>query len=227
MRLVTFTADSYEAREPRVGVLTGEEVVSFNSADCDPEGLSKNTGDAIGNISRALPSIFAEQKKPNPLFTLWRYPLESVRLKAPLLHPRAIRDFIAFEQHIRTLRNRRGQEVPEAWYKMPLHYRGDHNTVYGMDDIIPWPKYCKERFDFELELACVIGKQGINIPVKQAHEYIAGYMIMNDWSCRDIQQDEMQNRARPSGRILLWPKPCHILPMLSKAPTEDPRCGFM
>ncbi|MDA2935621.1 fumarylacetoacetate hydrolase family protein [Patescibacteria group bacterium AH-259-L05] len=114
-----------------------------------------------------------------------------------LLQPTAIRDFIAFEDHIKALRQKRGKRVPDVWYKMPLHYRGNHLNVSANGDVIPWPRYCKEKFDFELELACVIGKKGINISEREASQYIAGYMIMNDWSCRDIQRDEMQGGLGP------------------------------
>jgi 2-keto-4-pentenoate hydratase/2-oxohepta-3-ene-1,7-dioic acid hydratase in catechol pathway len=153
--------------------------------------------DKIKDVERSV-AHFLERQAQGDDFSHRLHSLGSSKILVPVPYPRGIRDFIAFEQHIRTLRQKRGQEVPQAWYKMPLHYRGDHLTVYGPEDEIPWPRYCRERFDFELELACVIGKRGINISVEEAYEYIAGYMIMNDWSCRDIQQDEMQGGLGPS-----------------------------
>ena len=115
----------------------------------------------------------------------------------PPLHPPSIRDFIAFEAHIKTLRKMRRKRVPRSWYKMPIHYFGRHLNVRKSGVTIPWPRYCKEKFDYELELACVIGKKGKNIPEEDAHLYIAGYTIMNDWSCRDIQRDEMEGGLGP------------------------------
>ena len=118
-------------------------------------------------------------------------------MKRPaLLKPKSIRDFIAFEAHIKAIRAKRGLEVPEVWYRMPIHYRGNHLNVHAGGDIVPWPGYT-DKFDFELELACVIGKKGINISEDDAHKYIRGYMIMNDWSCRDIQRDEMSGGLGP------------------------------
>ena len=53
-------------------------------------------------------------------------------------------------------------EIPPVWYEVPAYYKGDPDTVSGPDDVIEWPKYC-EKFDFELELAIVIGRRGKNI----------------------------------------------------------------
>src|SRR2546423_6148395 len=47
------------------------------------------------------------------------YPLDEVQLLAPVLHPPSVRDFYAFEQHVRTARALRGQEVPREWYEQP------------------------------------------------------------------------------------------------------------
>ena len=49
-----------------------------------------------------------------------------------------------------------------------------------------------DKLDFELEVAIVIGKHGVNIEAKDADEYILGYMLMNDWSARSIQIEEMK-----------------------------------
>ena len=52
--------------------------------------------------------------------------------------------------------------------------------------------------DFELEAAVVIGKKGKNIPVGKADEFIAGYTIMNDWSARTLQMEEMKMSLGPA-----------------------------
>src|SRR5438874_804826 len=58
------------------------------------------------------------------------------------------------------------------------------------------PLGCQE-LDFELEIACVIGREGKNIALEEASDYIAGYTTMNDWSARDFQ--------RKDGRLGLGP----------------------
>jgi fumarylacetoacetate (FAA) hydrolase len=55
---------------------------------------------------------------------------------------------------------------------------------------LPYPAFTR-ALDLEHEVAIVIGKDGRNIKAADAHEYIAGFMILNDWSARDIQRTEM------------------------------------
>jgi fumarylacetoacetate (FAA) hydrolase len=79
--------------------------------------------------------------------------------------------------------------IPE-WYSFPVFYFTNPRAVFPPDAEIPYPKGT-QALDFELEIAAIIGKAGINIPVEEADSYIAGYTIMNDWSARDIQAKEM------------------------------------
>ena len=125
------------------------------------------------------------------------HPLDAVRLAAPLPNPASLRDFIAFEAHIAATSKKRGQPIPPEWYKFPVYYKGNHRTIIGPDAVLDWP-LDTAKLDYELELACVIGRQGRDIPEGQAHEYIAGYTIMNDFSARDIQFQEMACRLGPA-----------------------------
>jgi 2-keto-4-pentenoate hydratase/2-oxohepta-3-ene-1,7-dioic acid hydratase in catechol pathway len=119
------------------------------------------------------------------------------RLLAPLPRANSLRDFLAFEAHVRKGYERRNQEFPDLWYRLPSYYKGNTRSLLGPGQPVQWPRFT-ERFDFELELACVIGKPGRNIPKGEAHQYIAGYMILNDWSARDIQMQEVQLRLGPA-----------------------------
>ena len=65
------------------------------------------------------------------------------------------------------------------------------------DDAVPYPS-ASEQLDYELELAAVIGREGSNIAEADALSYIAGFTIFNDWSCRDLQRDEMAARLGPA-----------------------------
>ncbi len=123
--------------------------------------------------------------------------VETVRLHAPIPRPPTLRDFYAFEDHVRTVRARRGQEIPPEWYEFPAFYYSNPAVVYGPDDDVPAPGYTK-MLDFELEVACVIGRSGKNIPEVEAESYILGYTIMNDWSARDVQAKEMRIGLGPA-----------------------------
>jgi fumarylacetoacetate (FAA) hydrolase len=116
-------------------------------------------------------------------------PLDEIRLAPPLPRPPSLRDFYAFEQHVAAANRNRGRDVPLAWYDIPVFYFGNHTAIYGPNAGVPIPR--TEALDYELEIACVIGRAGRDIPEEDAEEYIAGYTIMNDWSARDIQREEM------------------------------------
>ena len=117
------------------------------------------------------------------------FALDEVKFHSPI-HPTTLRDGYAFEQHVKTANKNRGREVPEEWYQFPVFYFTNPNAVFGDEDEIPYPPYTK-ALDYELEVAAVIGKAGINIKAEDAPAYIFGYTIFNDWSARDIQRKEM------------------------------------
>ncbi len=121
----------------------------------------------------------------------------AVRLTAPLPNPPSLRDFIAFEDHIAATSKKRGQPIPPEWYKAPVYYKGNHRTIIGPDQELRWPLNTT-KLDYELELACIIGRKGVDIAERDATNYIAGYTIMNDFSARDIQFQEMACRLGPA-----------------------------
>ena len=101
--------------------------------------------------------------------------------------PPSIRDFIAFEEHIRNARGARGLDVPAAWYRVPAFYFSNPGAVYRDGEEIPKPADTA-ALDYELELACVIGADGTP----------EGFTIMNDFSARDLQGLEMQIGLGPA-----------------------------
>jgi len=111
---------------------------------------------------------------------------------------RSIRDFYAFEQHVKTCRAQRGLEMVPQWYQVPVFYFSNTVCVIGNDDPVHAPQG-SDALDYELELACVIGKAGADLTADdRALEYVAGFTIMNDWSARDIQRVEMAVGLGPS-----------------------------
>jgi 2-keto-4-pentenoate hydratase/2-oxohepta-3-ene-1,7-dioic acid hydratase in catechol pathway len=125
------------------------------------------------------------------------YHLATVSIAAPLPNPSSLRDFIAFEDHIAATSKKRGQPIPQEWYKAPVYYKGNHRTIIGPEEDLSWP-LDTTKLDYELELACVIGCKGKDIAEWEAQAYIAGYTIMNDFSARDIQFQEMACRLGPA-----------------------------
>ena len=106
--------------------------------------------------------------------------LGEVRLLAPVPEPPSVRDFYAFEGHVRAGFARRGAEVPPAWYEAPAFYFSNPASIHRPGEPVRRPEGV-ELLDFELEIAAVIGAAG----------EIAGFTLMNDWSARDVQAREM------------------------------------
>ncbi|WP_371547788.1 fumarylacetoacetate hydrolase family protein [Streptomyces sp. NBC_00554] len=123
-------------------------------------------------------------------------PLADVRLLPPL-QPPTVRDFLTFERHVEGMALGHGDTVPEEWYQAPTFYFSNPYAMIGAHDDVPVPPGC-ERFDFELEVAAVIGKSGRNLSPAQAREHIIGYTILNDWSARDLQGREMRVGLGPA-----------------------------
>ena len=123
--------------------------------------------------------------------------LEGVRLLAPVAEPPSIRDFYAFEQHVRTARSRRGLEMHPDWYELPVFYFTNPAAVLGPGDPVAAPPRSAE-LDYELEVACVLGRSGRNLRLEDADAAVAGFMVMNDWSARDIQRREMALSLGPA-----------------------------
>jgi 2-keto-4-pentenoate hydratase/2-oxohepta-3-ene-1,7-dioic acid hydratase in catechol pathway len=86
--------------------------------------------------------------------------------------------------------------IPE-WYEIPVFYFSNHLAIKGPGEIIPKPKD-SHWLDYELEIACIIGKEGRDIRAEEADEFIFGYTILNDWSARDLQQKEMKVGLGPA-----------------------------
>lgn len=127
-------------------------------------------------------------------------PLAEVRLLAPLA-PAAIRDFVAFEEHVEGVSaavDGKSEVVPQ-WYEAPTFYFTNPHTVRATGERVDAPETA--RLDFELEVAAVIGgvagSAGADLTPGDAASHVFGYTIMNDWSARDLQSREMKVRLGP------------------------------
>ena len=183
MKFITFQYDGNE----RAGLLVEDQVIDLNKA---------SNGRTPADLLTILEN-YDLYKNEIAEITGEGIPLSSVQLRAPLPKPQSIRDFYAFEEHVKTARGRRGLEMIPEWYDVPVFYFTNHRAVIGPEDYVSIPTNCK-KMDFELEIACIIGKEGKDIPVEEADDYILGYTILNDWSARDIQAHEVKVGLGPS-----------------------------
>src|SRR5438105_11324492 len=67
------------------------------------------------------------------------YALEDVELRAPVLHPPAVRDFYAFDRHVKTARASRGLDMPREWDEIPVFYFSNPAAIYAPNDDVPYP----------------------------------------------------------------------------------------
>lgn len=124
---------------------------------------------------------------------------DQLRLRAPIPDPPTVRDFMAFERHVEGVAMLAGGtgDIPNQWYAAPAFYFTNPYAVIGPHDDVAFPPG-SEVLDFELEVAAVIGAAGSDLSPRDAESHIAGYTVMNDWSARDLQFEDMQVRLGPA-----------------------------
>lgn len=130
-------------------------------------------------------------------------PTADVAFRAPIPRPVRLRDCLVFEEHLRNSSTQAGRmtgktyDIPDVWFQQPIYYKCNHLSVIGHGQDTVWPAY-SQLMDFELELAIVIGKGGVDVPAEKAMEHVFGYTIYNDMSARDAQVKEMAGQLGPA-----------------------------
>ncbi|KQS64984.1 fumarylacetoacetate hydrolase family protein [Modestobacter sp. Leaf380] len=159
-------------------------------------GVHALPGTTVLDLVRSgLPTALAagEQALEGPAL-----PLDTVRLLPPL-QPPSVRDFVTFEEHVEGVRRSIDGVggVPERWYAAPTFYFTHPFALVGAHDDVAVPPG-SQRFDFELEVAAVLGADLSSPTPEQAREALFGYTVLNDWSARDLQAAEMQVSLGPA-----------------------------
>jgi len=212
MKFVTYT--TYRGEKPRFGFIINENIIDIMRSSIWLNEHNKNS--SFLSIPTTLKLTLNEWNKNfDKLVKLEQLiadldystlqingksisiDLNDAHLLPPVPSPTSFRDFYAFEQHVKAARKLRGLDMNPDWYKIPIFYFSNTTSLYGHKEDIPYPKETKE-LDFELELAVIIANGGKNIDKKDANELIAGYTILNDWSARDLQREEMQMNLGPA-----------------------------
>ncbi len=134
--------------------------------------------------------------------------------------PLTFRDFMLYEQHaidaakglarrflpkvwpvLRLYERVTGKPHPKLrpkpiWYEKPIYYMGTSVNFYTEGDTIPWPSYTR-ALDYELELGVVIASPLHNATPQEALQAIGGFVVINDFSARDVQYAEMTSGFGP------------------------------
>ncbi len=169
---------------PRLCVVRGENVVPLDAPPSLRGALEQYGDDGLKSLAdKAAGSGVA---------------LDQVaRWHPPVSDPRTFRDFYAFEQHVKTCRQKRGQDMVPEWYKFPVFYFSNPCSLRGHLEPVSKPQSTNE-LDLELEVGCVIGREVIDVSGTAAEAAIFGYMCLNDLSARDLQREEMKCMLGPA-----------------------------
>lgn len=189
MKLATYCCNE----EARLGLLANTGL--YDLQELDQRLPSEMTAFLAGGerfMDLALNAAAAIDKQPEP-----ERVVKTSSFLAPIPNPSSLRDAYAFRQHVETSRRNRGLSMISTFYEFPVFYFSNHRAIFGEGEI-----FCEQdhfnKLDFELEVAVVLNKQGKNIAAHKADEHIAGYMIMNDFSARTLQMEEMQLNLGPA-----------------------------
>ncbi|PBC75471.1 2-keto-4-pentenoate hydratase/2-oxohepta-3-ene-1,7-dioic acid hydratase in catechol pathway [Streptomyces sp. TLI_235] len=116
-------------------------------------------------------------------------PLTAVRLESPL--QRFNRDILCtgwnYWDHFEESRGKRGHEDPDRPTR-PTFFTKGPDTVIGPGDDIAYDPALSTQWDYEAEIALVIGRDGRSIPESEALQHVLGYLVANDVSQRDLQR---------------------------------------
>ena len=117
------------------------------------------------------------------------YPLEEVRLRAPIVPKKFFHTAGNFREHEEESKQVGWSHEIAPW----IIFFQNVDAIVGPDDPVIYPEHLTEELDYELELAVVIRKAGKWFGPEEASDYIGGYVIFNDITARDIQRREMRS----------------------------------
>lgn len=173
MRYVNVRLDGIE----RLGFLIGDDIAL----------LPKEAGDLVGFI--ALAPDVQSRLVETAIAYVERLPLATANLAAPIHRFR--RDVLCtgwnYWDHFEESRGKReGQDVEKP--KAPTFFTKAPDVVIGPDDDIAFDSRISAKWDYEAEIAVIIGKAGRSIPSERALEHVFGFCLANDISQRDLQR---------------------------------------
>ena len=115
--------------------------------------------------------------------------LADVKLRAPIIPKKFFHTAGNFREHDEESKNVNWSHPVLPW----IVFFQNIDAIIGPDDAIVYPEALTSEMDYELELAVVVGKSGKFFSPEEAEDYIAGYLVFNDITARDIQREEMKS----------------------------------
>jgi fumarylacetoacetate (FAA) hydrolase len=195
MKFITF---KNLENEERLGVVVDHKILDLASASNE---ICVELPSDIISFLNGLPDTFSVAQEVEQAYQNGRIRTSlnqlDIKLLAPVPHPTSCRNAHAFRQHVATTRHNRGLHMIPEYDQFPVFHFINHNAVIG-PGVLEVEQDHLNKLDFELELAIVVGKHGRNIPAKDADDYIFGLTIMNGFSARTLQMEEMRLNLGPA-----------------------------
>jgi 2-keto-4-pentenoate hydratase/2-oxohepta-3-ene-1,7-dioic acid hydratase in catechol pathway len=117
------------------------------------------------------------------------FPLQGVKLRAPIAPKKFFHTAGNFREHHEESTNVNWSHPVQPW----IVFFQNLDAIIGPEEAIVYPEALTSELDYELELAVVIGRAGKFFTPAEAEDYVAGYLIFNDITARDIQRKEMES----------------------------------
>jgi 2-keto-4-pentenoate hydratase/2-oxohepta-3-ene-1,7-dioic acid hydratase in catechol pathway len=176
MRFVTFQ----QGGAPRPGALVDDGIVDLGSLVPDLISLIQMGGDGLASARQAI------ETSPGPI------PVADVTLLAPIPRPRQNIVCVGMNYVAHAYESARSRGLPETLPEHPVFFTKAVTSVNHPEGVVPVDPSVSEQFDWEVELAVVVGRTGKDIPAEEVFEYVFGYTIVNDVSARDLQNRHQQ-----------------------------------
>ena len=123
------------------------------------------------------------------LVTGVRHNLADIRLLAPIVPKKFFHTAGNYQEHAKEGERSKWVAAIKPW----IVFFQNVDAIIGPDAPVIYPEHLTEELDYELELAVIVGKRGLNFTEDEASDYIGGYTIFNDITARDIQRREMES----------------------------------
>ena len=237
--------DPGDGSMPRCGVAIGEMILDLCKAEGDGlialdapvfdvphwNDLMELGPEAWADLRAQLTALLAEGAEPRPDYLVRQ---ADVTMVLPITVAEYT-DFYAGRHHafnVGSLFRDPANALPPNWLSIPIGYNGRASSVVvsGTDVRRPWgqlkgpqddlPRFAPcQRFDLELEIGAIVGQPSQGpVTVAEADEMIFGYVLLNDWSARDIQAWEYQ----PLGPFQAKATATTISPWIVTKPALEP-----
>jgi len=186
MKFISYIYDGKEG----YGIVDENSIVPMNAL---LKVLGKNTPESLLDfICTYSDSLLGDLKAVLSKENIEKIPYDRVKITVPIPHPR--RNIFClgknYREHALEIKSLPGGKTAIPDY--PIYFTKVADPCIGHMDKVIIPKEYSENIDYEVELALVIGKDGRDIPMEKAEEYIFGYTIANDITARDIQRKHSQ-----------------------------------